>query len=138
GHVYVDSNNNGIREAGEPAIANAIVTLTGINDLGVAIQLTQQTAVDGAYFFSNLRPGTYTITETQPSGYLDGKDTIGSQGGVTSNDHFSSIALQQGVNGVNNDFGELPLVSIEISPPPTQPPPPPPTSKWYYFSGMYY
>src|SRR5262249_45582802 len=45
--------------------------------------------------------------ETQPANYLDGKDTIGSQGGIAGNDVFSSIVLADGVAGVNNNFGEL-------------------------------
>src|SRR5262249_44934747 len=56
----------------------------------------------------NLRPGTYSIVETQPRAFLDGKDTIGTQGGSTSNDRFFDIVLGAGVNGVNNNFGELP------------------------------
>lgn len=32
---------------------------------------------DGIYMFFELRPGEYTVTETQPAGLLDGKDTPG-------------------------------------------------------------
>ena len=31
----------------------------------------------GGYHFTNLRPGTYTVTETHPTGYLDGPDDLG-------------------------------------------------------------
>ena len=66
------------------------------------------TGVDGAYCFTGFRPGTYTIAETQPGGYLDGKDTQGTPGtGITGNDVFSNIVLNQNVNGQNNNFGEL-------------------------------
>ena len=35
------------------------------------------TDASGFYSFAGLRPGNYTITETSPSGWIDGKDTIG-------------------------------------------------------------
>ena len=37
--------------------------------------------------------GNYTVTETQPAGYLDGKDTIGTTGGTAGNDLLSGITL---------------------------------------------
>jgi hypothetical protein len=107
GYVYLDANNNGTFDSGEQPIANVVVTLTGKDNLGDSISLTRCTAADGSYSFLGLRPGTYTLTETTPAGYLDGKDTIGSQGGTTSQDKFSNIVLTAGTNGVNNDFGEL-------------------------------
>src|SRR5206468_901837 len=79
--------------------------------LGV-VSVTTTTSASGAYSFANLRPGTYALTETQPSGWLDGKDTIGTPGGTTGNDVFSNIGLNAGVNGANNNFGELPPASI--------------------------
>lgn len=112
GFVYVDANNNGIKESGEAGISGATVTLTGTDDLGGSVSMTTTTGVGGAYSFTNLRPGGYTITETQPAGYLDGKDTIGTPGGTTTNDKFSNVALNAGVNGVNNNFGELLSASI--------------------------
>src|SRR5205085_1541427 len=72
-----------------------------------AVSLTATTTAGGAYSFANLRPGTYVLTETQPAGYLDGKDTIGTPGGTAGNDVFSNIVLATNVNGANNNFGEL-------------------------------
>ena len=59
-----------------------------------------------------LRPGTYAITETQPACYLDGKDTIGTQGGTAGNDVLSNIVLASGVKGTGNNFGELKSASL--------------------------
>jgi hypothetical protein len=106
GFVYFDANDNGTFDAGEKPIANATVTLTGFDDNG-PVSKTAHTNASGAYSFTNLRPGTYAITETQPAGYLDGKDTIGTPGGTTGNDVFSDIQLAAGVDGVNNNFGEI-------------------------------
>src|SRR5439155_597532 len=85
---------------------------TGTDDLGAAVSKTATTDAAGAYSFTGLRPGTYALAESQPAAYLDGKDTIGTPGGTTANDRFSSIVLGAGVNGVNNNFGELPPASL--------------------------
>jgi uncharacterized repeat protein (TIGR01451 family) len=112
GNVYVDSNNDGIKQSTEKGISRVKVTLTGVDDLGNAIELTTVTDCNGAYNFGNLRPGTYTLTETQPACYLDGKDAIGTQGGVAGNDVLSSIVLASGVKGAGNNFGELKAASL--------------------------
>jgi len=58
-------------------------------------------------------PETYYDYESQPSCYLDGKDTIGTQGGIAGNDVLSNIVLgfrrqrQQAIN-----FGELKAASL--------------------------
>ncbi len=106
GFVYVDANNNGVKENSEQTIANVEITLTGSNDQG-SIQLTAFTDSTGAYKFDQLRPGSYALHETQPASHLDGKDTIGSPGGTTTDDTFADINLVSGAQGVNNNFGEL-------------------------------
>ena len=113
GFVYYDADNDGSKDTGEAAI-KATVTLTGTDDLGKPVSATIESAADtGAYSFTDLRPGTYAITETQPAGYLDGKDTIGTPGGTATNDKFSNVVLAAGVNGINNNFGELKSLSVE-------------------------
>jgi SdrD B-like domain len=108
GYVYDDASNDGVKQASEAAIAGVTVTLTGANDLGQSISLVAQTDASGFYQFPNLRPGTYSLVETQPAGYLDGKDTPGTPGnGVAGNDRFTSITLVDGDNGRNNNFGEI-------------------------------
>jgi hypothetical protein len=109
GFVYVDANNNGNKDLGEPPISGVIITLTGTNDLGQSITQTTTTDGNGAYLFANLRPGTYKLNEKQPINFIDGKDTIGTPGGTTSNDMFSNIMLPAGFCGMNNNFGELGL-----------------------------
>jgi protocatechuate 3,4-dioxygenase beta subunit len=106
GTVYVDAHNDGQLDAGDPPIANDTITLTGFDDQG-PVSKTTTTAADGSYAFSNLRPGTYAITQTQPAGYNEGATTVGSQGGDAATDVISNINLAAGVNGVNNNFGDL-------------------------------
>jgi protocatechuate 3,4-dioxygenase beta subunit len=106
GFVYLDTNDNGIKENGEAAISGVTVKLTGTSDAG-PVSLTTTTAADGSYQFAGLRPGVYSIQETQPAGYMDGKDTLGSLSGSAINDLFSSISVASGANGINYNFGEL-------------------------------
>ena len=107
GNVYVDAQNDGQLDPGRSKpIPGTTITLTGANDQGF-VNLTTTTAADGSYTFANLRPGTYGITETQPTGYLEGATTVGSQGGTGATDTITSISLTAGVNGINNNFGEL-------------------------------
>ena len=112
GNVYLDSNNDGIKQSGEKGVAQVKVTLTGIDDRGNSVRLTNITNCQGAYSFGNLRPGTYTLTETQPARYLDGIDTIGTQGGIAGNDVLTGIVLASGLKGTGNNFGELKSASL--------------------------
>lgn len=106
GHVYYDANNNGAFDIGELPIPGATVTLTAFDDKG-PVNKSMRTTSLGEYKFDKLRPGTYALTETQPANYADGKDTIGTPGGDPGNDVFNNIQLNAGVDGVNNDFGEV-------------------------------
>ena len=106
GNVYVDAQNDGQLDPGDAPIAHDTITLTGFNDQG-PVSETTTTASDGSYSFANLRPGTYGITQTQPSGYIQGATTVGSQGGTETPGDIANISLAPGVNGINNNFGEL-------------------------------
>jgi protocatechuate 3,4-dioxygenase beta subunit len=106
GFVYMDADNNGVREAGEPVLGGVTVTLTGRNDQG-DVRLTTTTAADGSYQFRGLRPGVYTLTETEPAGYLRGRNAVGSAGGTLGGNDLSQITLNMGVNGTEYDFAEL-------------------------------
>ncbi len=106
GFVFMDADNDGVRDPGESPIGGVEITLTGNDDVG-SVSQTATTDASGFYEFTDLRPGTYMLSETQPPTHLDGKDSIGTQGGVVGDDFFSSIALQSGTKGLNNNFGEL-------------------------------
>ncbi len=112
GFVYVDQNNNGVKDADEAGVANMTVTLTSTDNQGHAVNLTQATGTDGSYSFANLVPGIYSLTESGADSFLDGKDTAGSQGGTTGHDTITNVVLGAGVNGVNNNFGELQPASL--------------------------
>src|SRR5262249_45551318 len=68
---------------------------------------------DGTYKFDNLRPGTYSVHEVQPSGYFEGCTHAGSFGGDDSvQDDITGITLQSGDSGINYNFRQVPSGSI--------------------------
>lgn len=126
GFVYHDKNNNGVKQTGEKGLGGSTIVLTGRTNSGVPVYLTMLSRSDGSYSFENLRPGTYSIVQmTQPKGYRDGKDAVGSQGGVTQNDRFNRVVVVSETNGVNNNFGEI----LKTTPPPEDFDEDPPFSK---------
>jgi len=108
GNVFVDTDNDGVFDAGETPIAGVTVLLTGIDFNGASVSQTLQTLADGSYRFTDLLAGTYRVQETQPAFFGDGTDSAGSAGGTTANDDLSQIVLGAGVDAVNYNFGELP------------------------------
>lgn len=116
GYVYHDVNNNALKDASEQPIAGVNVALSGTNDLGQPVTQTTTTDGTGFYSFPNLRPGTYTVSETQPVTFGDGKETPGTvaqgvqgyiAGNTVANDQIAAIGLPAGANSVSNNFGEL-------------------------------
>ena len=115
GCVYVDADDDGVKDPGEAPITGVVITLTGAEDRA------QTSGSDGCYDFRGLTGGTYIVTETQPPAYIDGKDTIGTLGGKTSNDKHFDIVLPPAKRSENNNFGEK-------LPTPAAPPPAPPAA----------
>jgi uncharacterized delta-60 repeat protein len=114
GIAWEDFNDDGQVDFGEKGIAGVAITLTGTDDLGNPVNLAQTTDADGAYVFLNLRPGSYRVTEAQPTGYLQGSDTVGTAGGsLAAADQFL-IPLGVQVNGLNYNFGEQPAATGSV------------------------
>ncbi|WP_295762062.1 SdrD B-like domain-containing protein [Undibacterium sp.] len=116
GSVYSDLNNDGVKAAGEPGISGVSLRLDGSDRYGNSFaNLAATSNASGNFNFANLSPGTYTLSETQPTGYQDGKDTAGTAGGVAAavlNDAINAIALAENFNATGYLFGELTSASI--------------------------
>ncbi len=115
GFVYKDANNNGQKDAGEIGIKNASILLTGYDDKGASVNITVVTDSSGKYSFTGLRPSDsngYTVKETSPSGYKDGKDTLGRVNGTVvgtmGDDKFTGVLIKAGEDAIDYLFGELP------------------------------
>src|SRR5262249_27711542 len=82
---------------------------TGTDDLGNSVSpITITTDPGGNYTFGNLRPGTYTLTETQPANWLQGADLAGSAGGTLgAADTVTGITLNQGSTATGYIYAEL-------------------------------
>jgi hypothetical protein len=101
GHVY-----GGL--FGTTPLSGVTLTLTGTDAKNNPVTLTAVTDVYGYYSFTNLAAGSYTITETLPSGYdfvTPSAGTIdGSGDGTVSGNGITQIQLGDDQNGVNYDF----------------------------------
>ena len=120
GVVYEDfssnaaNNNNGTFDSGENPITGVTLTLTGTDVAGNPVNVTAQTDAAGAYLFGDLLPPqagtTYTVTETQPTGYIDGRHTPGNAatpGNATTSNIIDGIAINAGQDATGYLFGEL-------------------------------
>jgi SdrD B-like domain len=123
GLVWADFNDDGAVDFDEQAIAGATIHLTGIDDRGnIVNQPTMTTDGQGIFDFVNLRPSDangYTLSEDQPAGFADGKDSLGTVNGVPTgtpgNDVFSHVVLAlPGADGLNYDFGERPPAGPQV------------------------
>ena len=106
GFVYVDLNQDGQHDPNEFPIVDSTITLTSRDD--PSLKITTTTDADGYYRFASgennvgaLSEGAYTITQTQPSMYLD----------FESNpiNEYTNITFSFGDNGSSRryyDFGE--------------------------------
>jgi uncharacterized repeat protein (TIGR01451 family) len=129
GFVYVDSNLNGVRDAGsDVAIANATVRL--LNAGTGALVATATTDSTGAYGFTGLDPSiVYTLEEplpASPANLANGPvnpglvNSAACTGGCTAQadtpaagtDRIATIDLGAGLDGTQFNFGERQLASI--------------------------
>ncbi|MCA9216017.1 MAG: DUF11 domain-containing protein, partial [Planctomycetales bacterium] len=102
GFVYHDEDDDGIFDSNESPISNVDIVLL-LN--GSEVDRTP-TDSSGAYSFTDLQPGTYTVREEQPSSFGDGQETVGGGiGSVSANDEFT-VPLAAGDNATELNFGE--------------------------------
>src|SRR5262249_12396409 len=90
GTVYQDTNQNNVLDTGEPGIAGVQLSLSGTTAGGQAVTATTTTASNGTYSFAtdssgnNLVAGTYKVTESQPTAYYAGGNTVGTVNGTAA------------------------------------------------------
>jgi uncharacterized repeat protein (TIGR01451 family) len=125
GFAFVDLNQNGVRDGSGDAdetqakygIAGVRVVLNGtVNGTAITPQ-TATTDATGLYQFTNLSPGTYSVTAAQPTNFRDGTDAAGTAGGIAAagegNDQISGIPLAA-TDSTGNNFGENRLFSKRL------------------------
>ena len=92
-------------------------TTIELYDIDGSLIATTLTDANGDYEFTGLIPGTYSVVEVQPDGFLDASDHLGnvdgqSRGDASQNDRFTNITLNSGDAGTNYDFCEFLPASI--------------------------
>lgn len=94
--LFDDLNADGDRDAGEPGLNGVNVTLNGTTAAGAIVPVTMST-VGGAYTFSDLAPGSYTVTlntSDLPTGWVN---TLGGTSQATT--------IISGADDLTLDFG---------------------------------
>ncbi len=117
GVVFDDLDADGVLDDGEPGIEGVSVELSGSDIDAPITPVVTTTGPDGTFTFDGLRPGTYVLTETDPGGYLDGREIAGTAGGSVSNaaagsNTISAIALDAGEEATGYAFGNVRAASI--------------------------
>lgn len=92
GYVYYDQNQNGVKDVGEPGLANHTVNITPYNSIVF-------TTNDQGYYQTYLLEDTYNLSY---GGHQDWALSVDTTYGVTVN-------LSEGVDYCGNDFGVIPL-----------------------------
>jgi len=115
GTVFQDANNNGIQNGGDTGIAAQMIELL---DAGNAVITTDTTDGAGAYSFTGLQPGTYSVRQpNQPAGTSNGITTAGTvaNGGTagtatnpaTVPSVIATIILPPNTTSADNNFAEI-------------------------------
>ena len=127
GYSWIDVDNDGVYQKGiESPLAGTIISLYHLVNGQYVFLANRITDQNGYYYFGELASGTYLLAKTQPILYIDGKDDVGTPGGVfvddadgqsgyLGKDHFTSIVLPPNFDGLDNNFGERGLCPQCIS-----------------------
>jgi uncharacterized repeat protein (TIGR01451 family) len=96
--VWLDVNNNGVADSGEPGLAGVTVRLIAAN--GSTVLGTTTTDSSGNYLFSNLPAGTYIVEVDRTSSAITGY--------LSSTDIASSATPDNDVNNDDNGIAVTP------------------------------
>ena len=109
GTLFEDVDADGVRDAGEPPVPGAVVFIDSNNN-GVRDVLSEAfrvTDADGAYLFDDIAPGTYNVRRETPAGFVPEPSVPAS--GVRA----VNVVVGQRVRGV--DFGNVRAVSVRVT-----------------------
>jgi hypothetical protein len=112
GVVYGDNNATGQYNTSDVGLAGSTVTLTGTNNLGQAVSVTVTSQANGAYSFTGVLPGTYTISYTPVSGYATEAANDAPTGAVAAPGAISNVVVTSG-NNVTVNLPESPTPTAQ-------------------------
>jgi SdrD B-like domain len=107
GNVFADMNGDGTREPNgttadpteEPGLQGVTVQIEFTNAQGQTTTKTATTDSNGNYSFTGLTAGTYTITVSDPDGFMIGATTS------------YTVTLASSTNATGYNFAELPIMN---------------------------
>lgn len=110
GTVFADLDFDCVQDENEKSLEGVLIEL--LDATGNVIASTRTNA-NGDYQFTNLKPGSYSVRETQPLGYFQGGQMAPATGGNTSvDDVISAIILKSGMTVTEANFCEVPPATI--------------------------
>ncbi len=123
--VWIDTDQDGIQDAGEPGLAGVTITLTDprgnpvVDTSGLPVG-PRTTDADGRYLFNGLPSGTYNARITYPAGYGPTKVEQGADVAVDSSGRVAvSMALVAGNSSLDADmrldFGVVPMQTQPVA-----------------------
>ncbi|MDI1226761.1 MAG: SdrD B-like domain-containing protein [bacterium] len=122
GNVFLDYDNSGLANGPDHGIGGQTVNLTGTDINATPVNATTTTDVMGAYSFTGLPAGTYTVSQpAQPTGTTNGITTQGTTGGAPSNPTATTSQILNldltGANNVSaeNNFAEIPGAAPDLT-----------------------
>ena len=104
GVKFNDLNGNGVRDEGEPGLANWTITLASESS-----SATTQTDEIGFYEFTGVADNSYTVCETLQSGWAQ---TMPSSGATCPDGFGYAINVSGGQSSADNDFGNQQLPGV--------------------------
>ena len=111
--------------AAEPRLAGVPIRLTGSDAFGNAVDLSTTTDASGNYRFDALAPSSaagYTVTETQPAGYVNSPASppASGAGAPSAGGSYSAGGLNGGATGNSSHSGVVLLAAAGPGNPATQ------------------
>jgi hypothetical protein len=105
--TWYDKNDNGIQNGGYEVGMNGVKLTLYLNNVVVG---TQTSANGGKYLFTNLKPGSYIVCSTIPSGYhtsaaVQGNDRAIDSNGAGTGNCSAAVVLASGETNLTVDFG---------------------------------
>jgi len=106
--VWLDSNANGIQDAGEAGLAGVDVRLCDAD--GNALEANAVTDANGGYRFENVLPGNYRVLFAVPAGYLlsatfEGDSTALDSDAAPETGLTPAVAVPEGATNMTLDAG---------------------------------
>ena len=108
--AFLDENDDGLRDNGDPGVANVSVQLLS----GNTVVATTTTNSQGDYSFNGLAPGSYSVKFSSPNGSSFTSELVGSNPAINSDVNPSNgvsptFTLTSGQNLTTVDAGILPI-----------------------------